>query len=331
MSVSRQPPSTAAPPLAIIIPAYKTKFFREALTSIAAQTDKNFQLYVFDDCSPEPVGEMVREFTACLPVQFHRFEENLGRISLVRQWERCVRLTGEPWVWIFGDDDVMEAGCVADFYAELQRTQQVHDLYRFNTVWIDGAGMRLSESPRHPAKEGGVDFLLARLAAERNVTLQEIIFKRSAWESAGGIPDFPLGWHADEAFTASLGVREPLCAIPGARVNWRSSDWNISGTGSFKVINQKIIASTLFFQWVVNFFHTHAPAQTAEANRISEAWLMNYLRTCWKFLGWRACLALDRLGRKSWHHPPGWGFFTGLQMNAKLLGHKIKRNAGSRK
>ena len=78
----------------------------------------------------------------------------------------------------------MEAGCVADFYAELQRTQQVHDLYRFNTVWIDGAGMRLSESPRHPAKEGGVDFLLARLAAERNVTLQEIIFKRSAWESA---------------------------------------------------------------------------------------------------------------------------------------------------
>jgi glycosyltransferase involved in cell wall biosynthesis len=331
MSVtSAQPPATAAKPLAIIIPAYKAKFLREALASVAAQTDKNFQLYVFDDGSPEPVGEIVREFTGKLPIRLHRFEDNLGRISLVGQWERCVRQTSEPWVWIFADDDVMEAGCVADFYAELKRTQSAHDLYRFNTVWIDGTGARISESPQHPALEGGVEFLLARLSLKRNVTLQEIIFSRSAWESAGGIPNFPMGWHADEAFTASLGVRQPLCAIPGARVNWRFSELNISSATSFTATNQKIIASTEFFQWVVNFFNAHAADQAGAAIRISEDWLMNYLRTCWVFLGLRTCLALETLGREAWHHPPGWGLSTGLLMNLKLLAHKVEHRLAGR-
>ena len=317
-------------PLAIIVPAYKTSFLRTALESIAAQTDKNFQTYVFDDHSPEPVEKVVQEFTGRLPMKFHRFEENLGGTSLVRHWERCVRLTGEPWVWIFADDDLMEAGCVADFYAELQRTQSAHDLYRFDTVRIDGAGARISENPRHPASQSGADFLLARLMGERNVTLQEIIFSRRAWESAGGLPDFPLGWHADEAFTAALGVRQPLRAIPGARVHWRFSAINISSIASFKVTNRKVIASANFFHWVVKFFQAHAAAQADTAIRVSEAWLMNYLRTCWEFLGLRTCFALDRLAREAWQHPRGWGFFTGLRMNVSLLAKKTAQYVSKR-
>jgi len=310
--------------LAIIIPAYKTKFLRAALESIAAQTDKNFQLYVFDDCSPEPVGAIVQEFAGRLPVKFHRFSENLGRASLVQHWGRCLRLTKEPWAWIFADDDVMEPGCVADFYAELDRTKSAHDLYRFDTVWMDAAGMQISESPRHPPTESGTDFLLARLTGKRNVTMQEIIFARNAWETAGGPPDYPLGWHADEAFTAILGMRQPLRTIPGSRVHWRYSDINISSAASFAVTNLKIIASTQFFRWVVIFFRTHAAAQTVLVSQVSEQWLMNYLRTCWEFLGLRTCWSLDKLAREAWNHPRGWGFFTGFWMNLRLFTQKTR-------
>ncbi|HSY18933.1 MAG TPA: glycosyltransferase family A protein [Candidatus Acidoferrales bacterium] len=321
---------TTSKPLVIIVPAYKTSFLRAALESIAAQTDKNFQTHVFDDHSPEPVEKVVQEFTGRLPMKFHRFEENLGGTSLVRHWERCVRLTEEPWVWIFADDDVMEAGCVADFYAELKRTQSLHDLYRFDTVRIDGKGARISEGPRHPASESGADFLLARLTGERNVTLQESIFSRRAWESAGGLPDFPLGWHSDEAFTAALGVRQPLRAIPGARVHWRFSDINISSIASFEMTNRKVMASVRFFQWVADFFKTHAPTQQETAIRVSEAWLMNYLRTCWEFLGLQTCLALDRLAHEAWHRPRGWGFFAGGWMNFSLIVKKMAGRLGRR-
>ena len=321
----------SAAQLAVIIPAYKTDFLRATLASIAAQTDKNFQLYVFDDCSPEPVEAIVREFSGGLPLKFHRFEKNLGGISLVRHWERCVRLTGEPWVWIFADDDLMEPGCVADFFAELERTHAAHDLYRFNTTWVDEAGAQISESPRHPPAESGADFLLARLSGTRNTTLQELIFSRRAWTAVGGIPDFPLAWHSDEAFAGSLGVKSPLRAIPGARVNWRYSRQNITGTGSFKTTNKKIISTTAYFRWLAKFFQANAAPRTAEAARISEQWLMHYARCCWEFLGLRTCLALDSLAAEIWHRPRGWVFFKGLEMNLILATNKARRFIGGRK
>ena len=40
--------------IAIIIPAYKSRFLRQTLDSMAAQTCRDFAVYVGDDASPEP-------------------------------------------------------------------------------------------------------------------------------------------------------------------------------------------------------------------------------------------------------------------------------------
>jgi hypothetical protein len=237
-------------------------------------------------------------------------------------------MTSEPWIWAFADDDVMEAGCVADFYAELKGTGAAHDLYRFNTVWIDGSGVKISECPKSPPSESGAEFLFARLDRRRNASMQEIIFLRSAWEAAGGIPDLPLAWHSDEAFIASLGVRKPLRTISGAQLNWRYSGANISSSASFQLMNRKIMASTEFFRWVARFFEMHAPAQKDAVIRVSEGWLLNYLRTCWEFVGLKTCFALDKLAREVWHRPRGWGFFTGVWMNFSLIVKKIAGRLG---
>lgn len=311
--------------LAIIIPAYKTKFLRATLASIAAQTDKNFQLYVGDDGSPEPVAEIVREFAGQLPVKFHRFEDNLGKISLVRHWERCIRLTSEPWVWVFADDDVMDANCVAAFFAELEKTRGDHDLYRFDTVWVDENGACLSESMAHPPEESGADYLLSRLDGNRGSTLQELVFSRAAWAAAGGIPDFPLAWHSDEAFAAQLGVRRPLKLIPGAKVNWRFSDLNISGNSSSVMTNRKIIISASYLRWAMKFFADHASTQLAEAARRSERWLLNFAYTRWDFLRPGTCFAVEKLAVEAWGRPRGWGFFQALRLNFNLATHKLLR------
>jgi hypothetical protein len=62
--------------LAIVVPAYRPQFFQLALNSIAAQTDKNFQCYIFDDAAPEEIKSISDNFP-----KFHylRFEENMGR------------------------------------------------------------------------------------------------------------------------------------------------------------------------------------------------------------------------------------------------------------
>lgn len=310
-------------PLAIVIPAYKTKFLREALQSIADQTDKNFQLYVGDDCSPEPVAEIVREFAGRLPLRYHRFENNLGGRSLVQQFERCCRLTTEPWVWIFSDDDVMDAGCVAAFLAELKNTSASHDLYRFNTVWVNSTSGKSLVSPLHPQNESGADFLLARLRGGRNSTLQELIFSRAAWEAVGGMPDFPLGWAADDALVAKLGRQRPIRTIAGARVNWRLSDVNLTNEQTTGSVRIKIRVSLCFLRWVSDFFKSHHPARLAEAKLSIEHKLLHELANCWIFLDQPTCREVDALGVDVLGHRRGWGWWKGLQLNARLALIKI--------
>jgi glycosyltransferase involved in cell wall biosynthesis len=317
-------------PLAIVIPAYKARFLRDALESIARQTSKNFRLYVGDDCSPEPVGEVVREFAGRLDIHYHRFDANLGGVSLARQWERCLRLTREPWLWCFGDDDCMEPGCVAAFLEELRLTQAGHDLYRFNTVWIDGAGAVISESPKHPLEETGGDFLRARLRGVRNSTLQELIFSRTAWERSGGIPDLPLGWGADDAFIAQLGKQKRLRTIPGPRVQWRLSDVNISNSGSNQVAARKIKASAELVRWTTNYFKGDGTAAREEIARLTEQWFQNYVSHLEKFLGRETIGEIDRLGAEVWGWPRGAGRRWAMGNNARVGWQKLRRRLGGK-
>jgi glycosyltransferase involved in cell wall biosynthesis len=320
------PPSDV--PLAIVIPAYKATYLRECLRAIAAQTDRRFHLYVGDDCSPEPIGDIVRDFSAQVRVTYHRFENNLGGKSLVRQWERCLELTSEPWIWLFSDDDFMDANCVAAFYSEVERTQGGHDMYRFDTTWVDGAGrprkQREGITPNHPLQETGADFLLARLGGARNSTLQEIIFSRQAWKDGGGIPDFPLAWCSDDAFIAQLGSRRPIRTVAGAKVYWRLSDINISSNRTTATTRIKIRASDQFVRWVANYFLRLPEPLPAEAARFSERWFLEFChQECWYFISLPRAWELEQLARAVWKRPFGWGFMKALGLNWRYLKSKL--------
>jgi len=314
-------------PLGIVIPAYKIAFLRETMQSIARQTDQRFQLYVGDDGSPELIAPLVREFLGTIPVQYHRFDQNLGQTSLVRHWERCLGLTTEPWIWLFSDDDLMDPGCVAAFYAELEQSGGRHEGYRFNTVWLHDARQTRDASAPHPAEEGGADFLTARLRGARRSTFQELIFSRAAWLAAGGIPQFPLAWASDDAFIATLGARSPIRSIPGPRVTWRWSQENISGSSSAAMFRTKLLASEEFIRWAIAFLDQHPPAagrlSRPELLRLTEHWFFNgFVHHAWRFLDWDNCREIERFAREVWGRPRGAGWARALRANASHFGRK---------
>ena len=65
--------------IAIIIPAYKSRFLQQTLASIAAQTDKAFTVYIGDDASPHDLKNIVCLYQDKLDIVYHRFEDELGR------------------------------------------------------------------------------------------------------------------------------------------------------------------------------------------------------------------------------------------------------------
>jgi glycosyltransferase involved in cell wall biosynthesis len=314
-------------PLAIVIPAYKSAFLREVLESIVSQTCREFRLYIGDDASPEGIADIVSEFSGTLPIHYHRFEKNLGRASLVNHWKRCIGMSQEPWVLLFSDDDLMDANCVERFFQELRLTEGRHDLYRFNTSSIDAAGRRLSENPPHPQNESGADFLVARLRGGRTSTAQELIFSRTAWDSIGGFPDFPLGWASDDAFTTTLGSGKTIRTIPGARVQWRLSGRNISTNNSLGLAIQKLQACREFVEWAANFLKMNPPGTGHLSNgqlaALLEDWFFMQMIYRGRLVTIKSSLQVDKLAASIWHRPRGYGFLKTMKFNYNLTRDKI--------
>ena len=314
-------------PLAIVIPAYKSSFLQEVLSSIANQTCQRFQLYVGDDAGSEEIGNIIRKFSSKLPMIYKRFEKNLGGVSLVRHWKRSICMGNEPWVWLFSDDDLMDAACVEKFYDELKMTDGRHDLYRFNSISIDGAGRLLSENAFHPQNETGSDFLVARLQGGRTSTAQELIFSRAAWEAAGGFPDFPLGWAADDAFIALLGSRRPIRVIPGPRLGWRLSGRNISTNNSCALAIQKLQACREFVEWAANFLKKNPPTDSdltnGELAALLEDWFFMQMIYRRQLMNLKSSIDVDKLAASFWRRPRGYGFLKTMKFNYNLVLDKV--------
>ncbi len=237
--------------LAIVIPAYKTIFLRQTLKSVAQQTDKRFTVYVCDDASPENVHSICSEFSALISISYCRFESNLGQHSLTGQWDRCIRLSSEPWIWLFADDDIMSPECVETFYLQYNKNLSC-DLYRFNTRTIDADGNTIEVNPAHPPFENNFDFLIAKLNKQRKSFATEYIFSRKVFEN-NGFEDFPLAWCSDDAAWIKFG-KTGIITLSDGIVNWRDSIYNISGQVNRRYKILKAAAAFSFRHWASSFF-----------------------------------------------------------------------------
>lgn len=215
--------------LAIVIPAYKPWFLEAALESIAAQEGGGFRVYVGDDASPHDLEPIVERFRDRIDLVYRRFEENLGGKDLAAQWERCIALSDEPWIWLFSDDDVMGPGCVAAFHASLAAHPGSLAVRRFHTWLIDGQGNRVAENLRTPETFDGRDFARLVYGAQKlRCSVVEYVFPRVTYLECGGFRRFPMAWHSDDATWLRFARVHGFRTLPEGEVLWRSSGTNIS-------------------------------------------------------------------------------------------------------
>ena len=240
--------------LAVIIPAYKPDYLEEALHSLSRQTVSRFHTYVSDDGSPHCLNDIVQRHASSLHLTYRRFDENLGRCDLAAHWNRSVRFTTEPWVWLFSDDDVAEPECVESFFDALTTTSNGPVLYRFNTRVIDGSGSLIKACPCHPATEKSRDFVTSRLTFQRESFAVEYIFSRTAFDSSGGFVSFPLAWNSDDATWARLAGDTPIVTLAGPRVHWRKSGANISST-TRELEYSKLVADFEYASMIGHDYH----------------------------------------------------------------------------
>ena len=215
--------------LALVIPYYKLTFFEETLHSLSIQTDKRFRVYIGDDASPEDPLVLLENYKGQFEFVYCRFEENLGSISLVQQWNRCIALTAnEEWLMVLGDDDSLSSTCIEDFYIYLPEIRSNHcKVVRYATMVNNVVNQHKSPIYTHPELEKATDFFYRRYKNHTRSSLSEYVFSREAYLKYN-FHNYNLAWHSDDRAWLEFSNFGPIYTINSSHLIIGLSDENIS-------------------------------------------------------------------------------------------------------
>jgi len=234
--------------LAIVIPAFKQTFIKKCIESVINQTNQNFHLYICLDGANELISETLNKYTDRENVSIIVFENNIGKINLIKSWKRCIEQTkNEEYIWLFPDDDLMSENCVNEFYDYIKNKRV--DLLRFNTLFINEKDKPITQLQIVPCIEKDLDYLKSRLSLQRYSSLAEHIFSRRIYINKNGFIEYPLAWFSDDATWLKFSQKAFINTIPNGIVKVRMSNENISSP-SKKNSNKKIESLYLFLEYL---------------------------------------------------------------------------------
>lgn len=235
--------------IAIIIPYYNVTYFEETLLSLSNQTDKRFNLYIFNDNSPNDPTLLLNTYKNTLNFEYFKFEDNLGKSSLVYHWERCLeKVKDEEWFMILGDDDYLGSNVIESWYKNYNEFNTQSNVIRFASKTVNEKTKTISKTYNHPKLEKASDSYFRRLNGLTRSTLSEYVFTRKSYLKYK-FHNFPLAWHTDDMAWLDFSDNKPIYSINEADLFIRVSDINISGKQNN--LDKKNVATQLFYEAIV--------------------------------------------------------------------------------
>ena len=92
----------------IAIPAYKSRYLKDAIESVLQQTYKNIELIIVNDNSPEDIFSVVSLYDDNR-IKYYCNEINIGGKDPVKNWNKCLSYASGEFFSLLCDDDVYEA------------------------------------------------------------------------------------------------------------------------------------------------------------------------------------------------------------------------------
>ena len=227
------------------IPAFKGKFLKECITSVLSQTYTNFELIIIDDCSPDPIADIVEQFSDTR-IRYYRNESNIGALNVIENWNKCLALATGDFFVLLGDDDKLELNYL-EVFSRLILTYPDLDVFHCRSIIINEQSLPVRLTPINPNFEDIYDYVFGCLTNKREQFISDFVYRVAALRENNGFYKLPLAWTSDylSSFVAcgSKGIAHTNELI----FNYRVNDGSITSTGGYVI---KWDALIHYFNWI---------------------------------------------------------------------------------
>ncbi len=218
--------------ISVAIPAFKAKFLREAIKSILDQTYSNYELIIVNDASQDNIREIVESFNDSR-IRYYENEVNLGKESVVKNWNKCLEYAKGEYFILFSDDDICDKHYLEKMYNLINKYPNIN-LAHCRLATIDENDNLLNVANSCPEYEEGIEFIWHRMKGVRLQAAPDFMVKTSALKAIGGFIDLALAWGSDDLTWFQLSLEYGVAYTNEVLVYWRLSKINISKVGAIK-------------------------------------------------------------------------------------------------
>ena len=262
--------------LAIVIPYYKIDFFEETLQSVAAQTNRNFTLYIGNDASSDNPLPLIKKYFTESEFTYFDYKENLGGKNLAMQWERILENVNEEWFQILGDDDMISRNFIEEFHSIIKKVESENaSVVRVNRFAVDLNNKLIREDLLEEGLLKSTDLFEMGYCGKTTTSLSEFIFRLRDYHKFK-FDKIPLAWGTDVLAFLKFSNFKNIFVNNQSCVKVKVTTKSITGNSS-DLLQVKEEAFNLFREIILNQYSTHFK------KKFIDKIVKDYLEYCWKY------------------------------------------------
>lgn len=247
----------------ITIPAYKSQFLEKAIASVVAQTFKNWELIIVDDCSPEHLYQIVEPFQKDNRIHYYRNEKNCGAENVVDNWNICLSHATGDYIICMGDDDCLLPWCLEEYQKLINQYPHLN-VYHCRTEMIDETGTILDTQEERPKWESALSMLWNRWDHRNKQFIGDFCYRTSHLKTTDGYYKLPLAWGSDDITALRAAKELGIANTHAVCFQYRENSQTI--TSSSENAKIKMEAFVAQHRWFSAFIEEQATTNLSEGD-----------------------------------------------------------------
>lgn len=233
-----------SPLVTIAIPAYKAIHLKAAIDSAISQEYKHTEIIIVNDASPFNIDSIVHTYRDPR-IQYYKNKVNLGRKSIVCNWNRCLELANGEYFVLLCDDDILEPTMVSEMLKLAQKYPECGCFHAQKTNLHENG--EKEEIETWPEYESYKEFRDNTYAGIRHHTITEFFYRTQFLRKTKYL-EFSAGWKADDATILLLCyLQNKMISSKKCLITFRKGNDHVTGNNKYAYQRAKGVLD--FYHW----------------------------------------------------------------------------------